>query len=55
MHVYDEIRLQGCSDFYSLVCKKDADAFLIRNVLLCIFQNSSKVLHLLLLLFLGQI
>lgn len=55
MPVYDETRLQGCSDFYPLVCKKDAGAFLIRNVLLYIFRNSCKVLHLLLLLFHGQI
>lgn len=55
MHVYDETRLQGCSEFDPLVCKKDAGAFLIRNVLFYIFQNSCKVLHLQLLLFLGQI
>lgn len=34
MHVYDEARLQGCSDFYSLACKKDAVAFLMRDMLL---------------------
>lgn len=37
MHAYDETKLQGYSDFYPLVCKKDAAAFLIRAVFLYLF------------------
>lgn len=42
MHVDDETGIQRCSDFYPLVYKKDECAFLIRNVLLYLPQNSCK-------------